>query len=91
MRFHTLSAALCAIQHSMVVTQAEGSDSRKECIVKASGTNTTDDTPAILQAFEECKTKSRIVFVDTTYYINSVMNVTGLDDVEIDIYGTLLV
>lgn len=62
-----------------------------ECIVPASGTNATDDAPAIFQAFEECGQGGVITFSkDTTYYVNSVLNVTAKDAV-IDIRGTLLV
>ena len=32
-----------------------------------------------------------MVFLNETYYVNSVMNTTGLCDCEVDLYGTLLV
>lgn len=83
-------AALCALSLLAVAVDAEQA-SRKVCNVKAGGTNTTDDAPAILEAFDQCGKNGRVVFEDTTYYVNSVMNVTGLDDVEVDIHGTLLV
>lgn len=67
------------------------SGKRKTCVVKPSGTNTTDDGPAIIEAFEKCGKEGRVIFKPTTYYINSVLNVTWLDDVEIDVWGTLLV
>lgn len=61
------------------------------CIVPASGTNATDDAPAIVQAFETCGQGGTITFSpDTTYYVNTVMNVTAQDAV-IDIHGTLVV
>ncbi|KAB5517543.1 putative exo-polygalacturonase [Coniochaeta sp. 2T2.1] len=63
---------------------------RKTCIVQGSGTNKTDDAPAILQAFKDCGNHGKVVFHPMTYYVNSVMNVTELDDVEIDLQGTLL-
>ena len=63
----------------------------KTCTVPASGTNATDDAPAIVQAFQECGHGGKIVFSNTTYYVNSFMNTTGLDNCEIDIQGTLLV
>lgn len=65
--------------------------SRKTCAVKASGTNETDDAPAIRAAFRECGRHGKIVFKPTTYYVNSVLNITGLEDVDIDIQGELLV
>lgn len=62
------------------------------CVVDASGTNSTDDAPAILAAFDECGHGGTITFsADTTYYVNSVMNVSGLQDAVIDIQGELLV
>lgn len=64
---------------------------RKTCIVPASGSNETDDAPAIINAFKSCGSQGRVVFSPTTYCVNSVMNITWLDDVEIDLYGKLLV
>lgn len=65
---------------------------RKQCVVKASNSSEIDDAPAIIKAFKECnKHKGRVVFTNTTYYVNSVMNTTNLKDVAIDIKGTLLV
>ncbi|KAK7019135.1 alpha-L-rhamnosidase rgxB [Favolaschia claudopus] len=63
---------------------------RKTCVIKASGTNATDDGPAIREAFENCGQHSRVVFEATTYYVNSILDIRGLEDVDIDIYGKLL-
>ncbi|KAI0891053.1 galacturan 1,4-alpha-galacturonidase B [Annulohypoxylon nitens] len=63
---------------------------RKTCVVESHGVNTTDDAPAIIDAFEECGRGGKIIFLPTTYYVSSVMNITWLDNVEIDVYGTLL-
>ncbi|USW51740.1 Putative glycoside hydrolase, family 28, pectin lyase/virulence factor [Septoria linicola] len=63
---------------------------RKRCIVPASGSNQTDDAPAIRQAFQDCAHDAKVVFQPTTYYINSVLNISGLEDVDIDIHGHLL-
>lgn len=64
----------------------------KICVVPASGTNATDDAPEILAAFRECGQGGTISFPpDTTYFVNSVMNVTWLENAVIDIQGTLLV
>ncbi|KAJ4298925.1 hypothetical protein N0V90_004168 [Kalmusia sp. IMI 367209] len=62
----------------------------KTCTVAASGTNKTDDAPAIRSAFLECGRGGKIVFKSTTYYVNSVLNISGLDDVDVDIQGKLL-
>ena len=64
---------------------------RKTCTVKASGTNQTDDAPAIRSAFKECGRYGRVVFQPATYYINSVLNISDLEDVDIDVQGKLLV
>jgi hypothetical protein len=64
---------------------------RKCCRVSSGGSNLTDDTPSILKAFKKCGRNGRVIFAPTTYYINSIMNISWLEDVDIDIYGKLLV
>lgn len=66
-------------------------DHLKSCTIKSGGSNVTDDAPAIMKAFKQCGRNGRVVFEPTTYYVNSVMNVSWLEDVDIDIHGTLLV
>lgn len=61
------------------------------CTVPAAGDSSIDDTPAVLKAFKNCGHGGKIVFENTTYHINSVMNTTGLENCEIDLQGTLLV
>ncbi|KAJ5236255.1 hypothetical protein N7489_006346 [Penicillium chrysogenum] len=63
---------------------------QNSCVIKSGGTNVTDDAPAILKAFRECGQNGRIVFEPITYYVNSVMNISWLENVDIDIRGTLL-
>lgn len=63
----------------------------KTCTVKAGGSNVTDDAPAVLEAFRECGQDATVVFEPTTYHINSVMNVTWLQNVKIDLQGTISV
>lgn len=63
----------------------------KVCVVPAGGNSSIDDTPAVLKAFSQCGHGGKILFQNTTYHINSVMNTTGLKDCEIDLRGTLLV
>ncbi|KAF5378926.1 hypothetical protein D9757_008741 [Collybiopsis confluens] len=65
--------------------QKEGST----CTVRAS-TDASDDAPAILQAFEMCGTDGAIQLHDPLYHIESVMNTTGLSNVQIDLTGTML-
>ena len=81
-----LSFALLALQADANPTQT-----RTKCTIKASGTNKTDDAPAIRAAFKKCGRHGKIVFSPTTYYVNSVLNLTDLEDVDIDIQGELLV
>lgn len=63
----------------------------KLCEVPASGTNETDDAPAIRSAFSDCNRGGKVVFSAPTYYVNSVLNITGLENIEVDIQGKLLV
>ncbi|KAJ4313689.1 hypothetical protein N0V94_006806 [Neodidymelliopsis sp. IMI 364377] len=63
---------------------------RKTCVVKGGGTSATDDAPAIKAAFKECGQHGSVVFGPTTYYVNSVLNITGLEDVDVDVQGQLL-
>ncbi|KAK6215737.1 exo-rhamnogalacturonase b [Colletotrichum tabaci] len=85
---------LCTLLASVlgVAAQEDGGElvGRKICIVAAGGSNTTDDAPAILDAFKKCGQHGRVVFEPKTYHISSALNVTWLDDVEIDLQGTLL-
>ncbi|RDW78697.1 putative exo-polygalacturonase [Aspergillus mulundensis] len=64
--------------------------SPKTCVIPASGTNETDDAPAIISAFKRCGRGGKVVFKPTTYYVNSVMNISWLQDVDIDLRGNLL-
>ncbi|KAL5348182.1 hypothetical protein ACLOAV_006662 [Pseudogymnoascus australis] len=83
----TVLTLLLAVSGSVAT---KGKEHRKSCTVKSGGTNATDDAPAILKAFRKCGRKGRVVFEPTTYYVNSVMDINWLEDVDIDIYGTLL-
>ncbi|GKT74304.1 exo-rhamnogalacturonase b [Colletotrichum tofieldiae] len=86
-----LCTLLAPISGEPGAQEAEKHVGRNTCTVKASGTNATDDAPAILNAFKNCGRRGKIVFEPTTCYVNSALNVTWLDDVEIDLQGTLLV
>ncbi|KAH8810965.1 galacturan 1,4-alpha-galacturonidase B [Xylogone sp. PMI_703] len=63
---------------------------KRTCVVPAKGSETIDDAPAILNAFDKCGRGGRVLFQNTTYHINSVMNISSLKDCEIDLRGTLL-
>ncbi|KIK64270.1 glycoside hydrolase family 28 protein [Collybiopsis luxurians FD-317 M1] len=59
------------------------------CTVRSS-INGSDDAPAILQAFQMCGTNGVIQLHDPLYHIETVMNTTGLSNVQIDLNGTML-
>jgi hypothetical protein len=73
------------------VEQAFRAHQAKTCVVNAGGSVDVDDAPAIIEAFDKCGHDGKISFLNTTYHINSVMNITGLKNCEIDLKGTLLV
>lgn len=74
--------------HELAAFLQERSDVRR-CVIPAKNDG-TDDSPAILAAFSECRQNSEIIFQNTTYNIAQVMNLTGLNNVKIEIHGTLL-
>lgn len=65
------------------------------CVVQPA-LNGTDSAPAIIAAFKQCgqndddSNRGTVVFLNETYNIKSVMNTTGLRNVDIDHRGTLL-
>lgn len=62
----------------------------QKCIIPASGSPDIDDSPAIIKAFSHCSQDSHIIFQNTTYHISRIMNTTSLQNVSIEILGTLL-
>lgn len=54
-----------------------------------SGTN-VDDTPQILDAFNQCGKDGSIEITDGNYYIGQVMDTTSLQNCDITIHGTLI-
>lgn len=86
-----------ALQVPLAVSQAQVSvvaSFSKTCVVQP-GPNGTDSAPAIIQAFEQCGhndevSRGKVVFTNQTYTVKSVMNTTGLSNVDIDLQGTLL-
>jgi galacturan 1,4-alpha-galacturonidase len=63
---------------------------RQTCTVPAKKDG-SDDSPAILAAFEKCGQGGRIVFLPETYNIARVMKTIDLKDCQVDIQGTLKV
>ncbi|KAH7014301.1 galacturan 1,4-alpha-galacturonidase B [Microdochium trichocladiopsis] len=93
MRLQPLFAIAAGLQLAATALAASNSSfvPSQTCEVKAAGDPNIDDAPTVLAAFERCGNNSRIVFAaDTIYHINSVMEVRDLQNVQIDIHGTLL-
>ncbi|KAF2772065.1 pectin lyase-like protein [Teratosphaeria nubilosa] len=67
----------------------------KICVVDPAR-NATDSAPAIISALESCGRGSdylrpgKVIFKNDTYTIKSVMNTTGLSNLDIEHHGTLL-
>jgi hypothetical protein len=61
------------------------------CTVNPGRSDSVDDAPAIIDAFDRCGKGGTVEFLNETYHVNTVMNISGLDDCEIDLKGTLLV
>lgn len=74
--------------HELAASLQARSGARR-CVIPANN-NGTDDSPAIIAAFSECRRDSEIIFKNTTYNIAQVMNITDLDNVKIEVHGTLL-
>lgn len=71
-----------------------GFSAERTCIVQRSP-NGTDSAPAIIQAFSDCghneaANRGKVVFLNETYTVKSVMNTTGLSNVDVELHGTLL-
>jgi hypothetical protein len=59
---------------------------RLDCVVKGLGGG-QDDGPNILAAFKRCKSNGKITLADY-YSVDTLLLVTGLNDVEIELTGT---
>ncbi|KAH8429383.1 uncharacterized protein LDX57_007047 [Aspergillus melleus] len=60
----------------------------RTCVIPANGDG-SDDSPGIIQAFKKCQKDGVIVFKNTTYNINTAMEFKDLNNVKVDIKGTL--
>lgn len=89
MYFLRVLLQILAVTGTSQAAQAKASST--VCTVPAAGSESIDDAPAILEAFRKCGHGGKIIFTNTTYHVNSVMNTTGLQDCEVDLQGTLLV
>ncbi|RMJ07775.1 hypothetical protein CDV36_012629 [Fusarium kuroshium] len=61
---------------------------KRTCVIPALG-NDEDDSAAIEKCFNRCRKDSLIVFENTTYTVGKALKFTNLDNVKIDIKGTL--
>lgn len=89
MFFHIISL-LCNFAAISYAGTASAADS--VCTVQPNGTN-GDSAPAIEAAFQQCGYNSdgrgKVVFLNETYTVKSVMNTTYLENVDVDLQGTL--
>jgi hypothetical protein len=69
---------------------SSGDGGNRTCVVQP-GRHGSDSAPAIMDAFKKCGHNGKVVFLNETYHVNSVMETTGLENVEVDVQGTLLV
>ena len=59
------------------------------CVIPASKDG-SDDSPAIREAFAKCGNNGKVVFQkDTTYSIQTVLQLHNLKNVQVDMLGTL--
>ncbi|TWU73367.1 hypothetical protein ED733_001029 [Metarhizium rileyi] len=86
-RFQLRASLVLAL---FLLSAARPGQCRKTCVVKPGGNVHHDDAPAIIEAFDECSHRGRVVFLSTKYHVNSVMQIGRLEDVHIDVYGELL-
>ncbi|KAK1493091.1 polygalacturonase [Colletotrichum tamarilloi] len=81
---HGLSSTVLASPNNVLEDRAVYT-----CTVEANNDG-SDDSPAILAAFKECRKNRRIVFSNTTYNIEKMMTTTDLENTQIEIHGTLV-
>ncbi|KAK8102121.1 hypothetical protein PG984_015267 [Apiospora sp. TS-2023a] len=73
--------------HAVVQSQPRS----KTCLIDSHGDGVTDDSPAILDAFNSCNDAGRVVFTQNqTYVIGTAMDWTFLNHIDIDIQGKIL-
>lgn len=63
--------------------------SRAVCTPPAGGSSTTDDVPAIQSAISSCAGGTIVLPADTTYYANSVLDLSGCAGCDLQIEGLL--
>lgn len=89
MHLHHLLSVLVLITISAIA--AANSGYQKTCVIQAAHDG-TDDSPAIRKAFHECGREGHIIFQEnSTYNVQSTLELRDLDHVQIDMLGTILV
>ncbi|KAH8178457.1 glycosyl hydrolases family 28 domain-containing protein [Sarocladium implicatum] len=48
-----------------------------------------DDAPSVHEAFEQCGHGGKVIFSDNTFFINSVLNTTNLENCDVSLQGEL--
>lgn len=94
MRASLVAAFQLPLAFSTATLTAATTAQGKTCVVQP-GLNGSDSAPAIVQAFRDCghndaASRGKVVFLNQTYTVKTVMNTTGLSNVDIDHQGTLL-
>lgn len=95
--FTMRKSLVAALQVPLVLSSSPAleSTSTNTCIVPAAP-NGTDSAPAIVDAFQRCghnpdaNNRGKVVFTNTTYTVKTVLNTTGLSNVDVELHGTLL-
>ena len=82
----TISACSVVPTGSPSSSTSPSSAPRPSCVVNGLGAG-QDDGPNILAAFEQCKKGGSVILADY-YSVDTLLLVTGLDDVEIELSGT---
>ncbi|KAJ5808665.1 polygalacturonase [Penicillium riverlandense] len=78
----TLLLALPVFGHSVT-------PQKKTCVIPVAGDG-RDDSPAIREAFQKCGTNGKVVFEkDSTYSVQTVLQLHDLKNVEVDLLGTI--
>jgi hypothetical protein len=84
-KFLSLTSSVTALL--LLSLSANGVAAATTCTVAKSG---SDDTAAITKAFSDCKNGGTVVFSkDTTYNLNSILILSGLKNVNIELAGTI--
>lgn len=89
----TIAAVLQALPVYSMLGHPSRQPCERVCVVESAGLK--DSAPAIVQAFQDCghnngAERGKVVFKNETYHVKSVMNTTGLHNVDIDLHGKLL-